>query len=150
MILKNKIQQEIKQALKAGNQQKLEVLRFLNAQIINKEIEQGKKALTDEQIIKLIDSQIKKAEESLEFFQKAKREELIKKAQGEIKILKSYLPTQLSEEELEKEIEQIIKENPDIAQPGPLIGISVKKLSGKADNKRISQLVMEKLKEAKI
>ncbi len=147
MTIKAKILEEIKQALKEQNKDKLEVLRFLNAQIQNEEINQGKKELTDEQVIKVILSQIKNLEEGIELFKKGGREELVEKNQKEMGILKTYLPEQLSDEELEKEIEQIVKENPNLPHPGALIGIAVKKLAGKADNKRISELILNKLKK---
>jgi uncharacterized protein YqeY len=147
MNLKQKVQQNITQALKAGETNKLEVLRFLNAQIQNEEINQARKELTDEQVIKLINNQVKKLEEGIELFKKGGREELVKKNEEEIKILKEYLPEQLSDEELEKEIDQIIKDNPNLPHPGALIGIAVKKLAGRADNKRISQLIISKLKK---
>lgn len=89
---------------------------------------------------------LKKLEESLSFFEKGNRKELVQKTKAELIILKTYLPKQLSDEELEKEINKIIKDNPNLPHPGALIGIAVKKLAGKADNKRISQLVMKKLK----
>lgn len=146
MSLRDKIQKDIAEALKKQEKQKLEVLRFLNAQIQNKEIEKGRKKLNDEEMIVLINGQIKKLEEGLVLFKKGKREDLVEKTKKEIEILQGYLPAQLSDEELEKEIEKIIKENPGVSQPGHLIGICVKTLAGKADNKKIAQLVMKKLK----
>ncbi|GAI27255.1 unnamed protein product [marine sediment metagenome] len=145
MNLKNKIQQDITQSLKQGEKGKLEALRYLNAQIQNKELEKGRKKLTDEEVIKLINGQLKKLEEGLSFFEKGERKELAQKTKNEITILKTYLPKQLSDEELEKEIEKIIKENLNLPHPGALIGIAVKKLAGKADNKRVSELVMKKV-----
>ena len=147
MKLQEKIKTDIKKALKAGNQAKLEILRFLNAQLYDKHVEKGKKELTDEEVLGVINGQLKKLEESLGFAKKGNREELIKKAEAEIKILKEYLPEQMSDEELEKEIDKIIEENPKVPHPGALIGIAVKKLSGKADNKRISGMVMRKVKK---
>ena len=147
MNLKNKIQQDITQALKKGEKEKLEVLRYLFAQIKDKELEKGRKELTDEEIVKLINGQIKKLEESLSFFEKGNRKELAQKTKGELIILKTYLPKQLSDEELEKEVDKIIKDNPDLPHPGALIGIAVKKLAGKADNKRISQLIVKNIKK---
>ena len=147
MNLKNKIQQDITQALKKGEKEKLEVLRYLFAQIKDKELEKRRKELTDEEIVKLINGQIKKLEESLSFFEKGNRKELAQKTKGELIILKTYLPKQLSDEELEKEVDKIIKDNPDLPHPGALIGIAVKKLAGKADNKRISQLIVKNIKK---
>lgn len=150
MNLNNKIQADITQALKAGESRKLEVLRFLNAQIKDQEINQGRKELTDEQIIKVINGQIKKLEEGIKLFKKGGREELAEKNLEEIEILKAYLPAQISDKELEKEIDQIIVDHPNPPHPGALIGIAVKKLAGKADNKRISQLVMKKAGKSRV
>lgn len=150
MNLRIKIQKDINEALKKKERPRVSVLRFLNAQIQNKEIDQGREQLTDKEIIELITNQIKKLKESLALFEKGKREDLIKKTKKEIEVLKAYLPRQLSDEELEKEVEKIIKENCQIFNPGALIGICVKALSGKADNKRIAQIVMKKVVKKRI
>lgn len=147
MNLRDRIQKDINEALKSKEEQKLSSLRFLNAQIQNKEIAQGRKELKDEEITELINNQIKKLEESLVLFEKGQREDLIKKTKTEIEILKAYLPKQLSDEKLEKEIEEIIKQSPSVPHPGALIGICVKALAGKADNKKIAQIVMKKVKK---
>jgi len=147
MNLRTKMQQDIIEAMKAKNQQKLEVLRFIFAQIKDEEIKQQRKELTDEEIVKLISNNIKKLAEANELYKKGNRQDLIDKNNQEIEVLKHYLPKQLSDEELEKEIEQIIKDNPDLVHPGVLIGIAVKKLAGKADNSRISKLILSKLKK---
>ena len=146
MTLRNKIQNDITLALKRQDKKKLEVLRFFNAQIKNKEIDKGRKALTDEEVIALLNNQIKKLKESLVFFTKGKREDLVVKTKEEIKILRVYLPEQLPDEDIELTVEKVIKDNPGISQPGPLIGLCVKALSGKADNKKIAQLVIKKIK----
>jgi uncharacterized protein YqeY len=147
MNLKQKIKKDINQALKKKKTDQLSFLRFLQSQINDQEIEQKRKELTDEQVIEIINNQIKKIEESLDLFKKGKRKDLASKAEQELAILQSYLPPQLSDQELEKEINQIIAENPALPHPGALIGIAVKKLAGKADNKRISQLIMQKTKK---
>ena len=146
MNLRNQIQQDINKALKKKEKQKLSILRFLNAQIQNKEIEKGRKKLADEEIIKLMRKQVKELKESLSFFEKGKREDLIKKTKTEIEILKTYLPQQLSDEQLEKEVEKIIKQNPSVPHQGTLIGICIKTLADQADNQRIAQIVAKKLK----
>lgn len=92
MSLRDKIQQDIDQALKKGEKQKLTVLRFLRAQIKDQEIAQERRELSDEEMIKLISKQIKKLKKSLPFFEKGKREDLIEKTKREIKILSLYLP----------------------------------------------------------
>lgn len=102
MGLKNKILADIRLALKRGEKEKLETLRFLIAQIYDRELEKGRKELTNEEVVILINGQIKKLEESLSFFEKGDRKELARKTKTEIIILKTYLPKQLSDEELGK------------------------------------------------
>ena len=144
-MLKTKIQKDIKQAMKSGKKNELEVLRFFFAQVKDKEIDGKVSDLKDEQVIKLINSQLKKTKSTLNIFKEQNRQEDIKKAELEIKILSSYLPEQISDEELEKKIDEIIKDNPNPKNPGMLIGICVKALSGKADNQKIAEIVKKKL-----
>lgn len=146
MNLKKKIEIDIFKALKENKKSELKVLRYLLSQIKDKEIEQKRKELTDSEIFNLINIHIKKLEEGIEFFQKANRKELVIQNEQEISILKKYLPKQLSEEKLSEEIEKIINENKNITSPKILIGLAIKKLQGKTDNKRISQMVLAKLK----
>ncbi|PIS09643.1 glutamyl-tRNA amidotransferase [Candidatus Beckwithbacteria bacterium CG10_big_fil_rev_8_21_14_0_10_34_10] len=147
MNLKEKINQDIILNLKAGNKEKLESLRFLMAQIKDKELEMGRKELDDEKIISLIKGLVKKNEESISFYKKANRQELIAKCDLDSKILKGYLPKMLSDEELEKEIKKLIISNPNINQPGPIIGMTIQKLGGKADSKKVSQIVLKHFKK---
>jgi hypothetical protein len=143
-MLRTKIQQDTIAAMKAQNKAKLEVLRYLSSQIKDEEINQGRKELTDEQIIKLINGHIKKLKETLEACEKSGRQDLVQKTKFEIETLSVYLPKQLSEKELEKEIDKIITANKNLPQ-GALIGLCVKTLAGKADNATIAQLVQQKL-----
>ncbi len=146
MSLRNQIQLDITQALKAGQVEKLGVLRFVNSQIKDEEIKSGRKELNDQAVVKIITGQAKKIKEGMGFFKKAGRQELVDKNTQEIAFLKTYLPAQLSDKQLAKEIDQLIQDNPNLPHPGALIGIAVKKLAGQADNKRVSQLVMEKMR----
>jgi len=143
-MLRNQIQQEIIKLLKSGEKEKAGVLRYLFSQIKDEEINAGRKELTDEQVIKLINNQVKKLKESLEAFQKGQREDLVKKTQFELDILNTYLPKQMPLQDLEKEVEKIIQQNPNLNNLGALIGICVKNMSGKADNSQIAQVVKEK------
>ena len=144
-MLKAKIQENIKQAMKSGEKDKLEVLRFFFAQIKDKEIEGKITELPDIEIVKLLNSQLKRTNDALSILKEQKRQEDIKKAEFEIKTLSLYLPEQMPQEELERKINEIIKQNPNPKNPGMLIGICVKALSGKADNQRIAEIVKKKL-----
>ena len=144
-MLKAKIQENIKQAMKSGEKNKLEVLRFFFAQIKDKEIEGKITELPDIEVVKLLNSQLKRTKDALSILKEQNRQEDIKKAEFEIKTLSSYLPEQMPQEELERKINEIIKQNPNPKNPGMLIGICVKALSGKADNQRIAEIVKKKL-----
>ncbi len=146
-MLKNKIQADTIAAMKKGEKEKLAVLRYLAAQIKNAEIEKGKSELPDEEIIKIITSQIKKLEETLALVSRAQRQDLRQKTLAEIEILSAYLPKQLSKEELLEAIKKIKAEHGEVQNAGALIGLAVKILRGKADNRRIAQTVQELFKE---
>jgi uncharacterized protein YqeY len=146
-MLKQQLQQDIIKALKRGEKTKLESLRYLVAQIKNAEIEKGKSELPDEEIIKIITSQIKKLEETLVLVNQAQRQDLRQKTLAEIETLSAYLPKQLSQEELLEAIKKIKAEHGEIQNAGALTGLAVKILRGKADNRRIAQTVQELFKE---
>lgn len=146
MDLKDQILLDITGALKKKETAKLSILRYLHAQIKDAEIEKRNQKLTDQEVINLINSQIKKLKESLVLFEQGQRQDLVDKTQTEIEILSSYLPKQISDEELDQEIEQISAANPNLPHPGALISLAVKKLAGQADNQRIAQAVNKRLK----
>ncbi len=146
MNLKDKIQEETKEALKVKNEKKVTALRFLMAQVKDEEIANQRRELSDEEIEKLISKQIKNLKESLELFEKGKRKDLIEKTKAEVKILQGYLPEQLSNKDLEREIEKIITQHSSVPHPGAMIGICVKALGSRADSKKIAQVVMKKIK----
>ena len=146
MTLKNNITNAANQALKAGQKEKTTTLRFLLAQIKNEEISKKHQELTDKEITKLINQQVKKLNESIQLFKQGQREDLIKKAKNEIKILSVYLPEQISDKELEEEIEKIILNNPNLPHPGAVIGLAVGSIGERASNQRIAQIIKKKLK----
>ena len=121
-------------------------MRYINSQIKYKEIELKRRQLNDKEVIEILISQLKKLDESLEMFNKGNRQDLIDKTNQEIEILKSYLPKQMSEEELEKKVVKLLAKHQEIKNPGQLIGLAVKELAGKADNKRIAEVVMTKIR----
>jgi len=147
MSLKEQIQKDITKALKAKKTEIVSTLRYLFAQIRDEEINQGRRQLKDKEIVKIIQQQLKKLNESLDSFKLASRQDLIDQAIKEIKVLKTYLPEQLSDAQLKAQIDKFIKENKDIKNPGQLIGKAIVKLGDKADNKKISELILTKAKK---
>lgn len=164
MSLKEKITQDLNNALKEKKEAELSVLRMLGAAITNKEKEKRFKAskmkpeigekdlikesqLTDEEIIDVISSEIKKRKEAAALFEQGKRQDLAQKEKKEAEILKAYLPEQLSEEEIRKLAEEAIektgaKEQKDM---GRVMAELMPRIKGKTDNTLVSKIVKELL-----
>jgi uncharacterized protein len=141
-MIKAKIQADLFAAMKSGDKPKVETLRFILAQIKNKEIEK-REDITDEETVNVLRKQIKELKESLEAFEKGNRADLAAENNAKIEITTSYLPAEISDEELLKEIERIKAANAELYQKSPkaLIGICIKELRSKADPSRITKLV---------
>jgi hypothetical protein len=137
MSLKDQLIQEMKNAMKAGDQLRLDVIRLLRAQIKNVEIDQGE--LDDAGVQKIVQQQIKQWKDALLDYKKGNRSDLVEETQQKIKILKSYLPQQLSDEELKAKIQQIQEETG--LEAGPLIGKVKQAVGNQAEGSRIAQLV---------
>ncbi len=144
MSLIDKINEDIKQALKAGEKEKLTVLRGLKSDLKYKQIEKGDD-LTDDDVIAVLSSVAKKRRESIEQFQKGGREDLVEKEKAELAVITSYLPEQLSEEQLRGLISQAITESgADSPQKiGLVMKLVMPKVKGKADGKLVNKLAME-------
>ena len=106
-FLKEKIDRDFKEALRNREQGRLSCLRMLKAAIKNRE-KDLRRELKEEEIISVISSLVKRGRDSIEEFKKGGREDLIQKEQEEINILYEYLPKQLSPEEIEEELKEII------------------------------------------
>ena len=161
MNLKNKIQDETKKALKSGEQVKRLVLNMLLTSIKNKEIEKRtklskenaandldkKSELTDDEIISVIFTEVKKRKEAIEAYQKGGREELAVKERDELEFLKTYLPEQMGEQEVREIVKQVISETgaKDIKEMAKVIGSVMAKVKGRADGSMVSQLAKEEL-----
>ena len=105
------INSDLKEAMKAKNAEEMSVLRMLIAAARNKEItlrDKGVAELTDEQALEVVASEVKKRRDSVEAYTAGDRQDLVDKENSEIKILEKYLPEQMTDEELEKIIEQVI------------------------------------------
>ncbi len=130
----------------AKNAGTLSVLRLLLASIHNKEIalRQGEPVeLTDEQIIEVIKSEIKKRKEAAELYGQGKRADLADKEKSELEILRKYLPAQLSELELEEIVKQVVGTMPEVSQKdfGKIMGQVMAKAKGKAEGGKVGEMV---------
>jgi len=144
MKLKNKIDIQIKESMLNKNKSRLIALRAIKSAILLSE-KSGEKADLDE--IKLLMKLIKQRKDSLKLYLEQNRQDLADKEQIEINIIEEFLPKQLSDEDLEKEIEIIIKEvrAESMKDMGKVMASANKKLSGKADSSRVAGLVKSKL-----
>jgi uncharacterized protein YqeY len=146
MGLEERLVEEMKQAMKSGDKLRLSAIRMIRSALKNKEIELRKK-LEDEEAAKVIQAMVRKSEESVEQFQKGGRTDLVDKEKKEIKIMKSFLPQPLSQEEILKIIDQSIQETQasSMKDIGKVMKSVMPKIGGKADGKLINQLVKERL-----
>ena len=144
--MKEKILIDLKNAMKNQNKDLLNVVRMVKGAIQMEEIK-VKHELNDEEVITIIAREIKTRKESIKEFEKGNRTDLIEKTQKEIEILSKYMPEQLSEEEIKKEIDKVFEEvNPtSISDMGKIMGKITPILKGKADLSLVNSIVREKL-----
>ena len=146
-MLRQKLQDDQVTALKAGEKTKLGILRFILAQIKNKEIDK-KSELNDDEVLIVLRKVIKELKESVEDFEKGGRKELAEDNKKQLEIASSYLPKEIGDEELKKEIEKVIKENQVVFDNNQkaIIGICMKQLKSKADPGRIMKTLQSIMK----
>jgi hypothetical protein len=149
--LGNKIKQDMIKALKEKDEAKVSTLRMLQASIQQKSIENRKEELKDDDILLVIKKQVKQIQDSIEAFTKGARNDLAEKEKKSLDILKEYLPPEASDEEIKKTVAGIIdklssEDKPDF---GEIMKSAMAALKGKADGRRVSQAVKEKLADNK-
>lgn len=141
-MLKDKIYRDQIDALKNHQSEKLTTLRYILAQIKNKEID-NKANLTDQEVTGVLRKIVNELNESIEAFKKGKREVLVSQHQKQLEVVSSYLPKEISDENLKKEIEKIVSENKELYEKNPksIIGVCMKELKSKADPARIMKIL---------
>lgn len=146
-MLEGKIGEDLKVSLKEGDKAGVSALRMLIAEIKNRKIEKITKSLDDADVIALVQKMIRQHKESIEQFRNGKREDLVKKETDEMAVLEKYLPAQMTERELDGIIAKVISElgASSAKDMGPVIKEVMKRTSGMADGKVISQKAKEKL-----
>jgi len=142
MSLKQQIQENIKNALKQKESEKLSVLRLLMDSIIKKEKELQKE-LEDQEILKLVMSAVKRGQDAVEQFKQGGRNDLAEKEQKEIDILKTYLPKQMDEQEIRLVVQKVIDSGAN--NIGAVMKQVMPEVQGKADGKLVTDIVKELL-----
>lgn len=146
MTLIERVDSDIKEALKAGDKERLVVLRGLKSDFKYRQIELGS-PLTDEQVIAVLSTAAKKRRESVDQFRAGGRADLADKEERELAIIQGYLPQQLTEERLRQIIAEAIAESgADSPQKmGLVMKVLMPKIKGQADGKLVNKLVTEML-----
>lgn len=151
MTLKEQIEKDLIEARKAKNELVVSTLGMLKAAVVNAEISAMRKAFSDEDVQKVIASEVKKHKDSIAEYEKGGRVDLASKEKQELEILAKYLPAELGEEELKKIVEEKIKElgAADPGDFGKVMGAVMKAAAGRASGDSVSRIVKEALEKTK-
>jgi len=149
-VLRDQINDALKEAMKAKEQRRISTLRLVNAALKNADIEargQGKEALGDDAILGLLQKMIKQRQESIELYEKGGRAELAQQEREEAEIISAYLPKQMSEAETEAAIAAAIAATgaASMKDMGKVIGVLRAKYAGQMDFGKVSGQVKAKL-----
>lgn len=147
MSLSDRLTNDMKQAMKNREKEKLTVIRTVKASLQNEAIKLGKNQLSEEEELTVLNRELKQRKDSLHEFDKANREDLVEKTRFEIEVVQEYMPEQLSEEELLYIIKQTIQEvnATSKADMGKVMGAIIPKVKGKADGGLVNRLVQQQL-----
>ena len=146
MSLKARIQEDVKNAMRAQERGRLAVLRLVSAAIKQKEVDE-RVELDDTQVLAVLEKMVKQRRESLEQYRKAKRSDLADQEQYELDIIQGYLPEPLGEDELARIISETINElgASSVRDMGSVMNALRDKVQGRADMKAVSQVVKNQL-----
>ncbi|HIC84870.1 MAG TPA: GatB/YqeY domain-containing protein [Desulfobacterales bacterium] len=141
MALNDRIVEDLKEAMRSRDQLKTSCLRMLKTSIKNRQIEKGRE-LSDDEILSVISSLVRKGKEAAQEYRKAGRQDLAEKEERELEVFYTYLPKQLSDEEIEQRLREIISQ---VSATGPkdlgkVMKIAMAKMAGQAEGKKVSQI----------
>lgn len=146
MSVFERLEDDLKTALKGGDKDRVSVIRMAKAAVKNREIEK-RDPLNDEEVCSVLMSLARRAKDSIEQFSKGGRQELADREERELAIIQAYLPQQLSADEIRGIVKDVI---PELGAAGPgdmgkVMRSVMSKVKGKADGKLVSELVKEAL-----
>lgn len=142
----DQLNQDMKDAMRNKDKQRLSVIRSVKASIQNESINKGEE-LTDDEILTILNREMKQRNESLQEFEQANRDDLVEKTKADIDILTEYMPSQLSDEDLQFVVNETIQEvgAQSKADMGKVMGAIMPKVKGRADGSKIKQIVEQSL-----
>jgi uncharacterized protein len=146
MSLLERLNQDMKQAMKNKEKDKLSVIRMIKASLQNEAIKLGEE-LSEDAELTVLSREVKQRKDSLHEFEKAGREDLVEKIRTELQYVEEYMPQQLSEEEISKIVEEAISEvgATSKAEMGKVMAAIMPKVKGKADGSLVNKLVQQHL-----
>ena len=146
MSLKEKINEDMKSAMRSKDVALLGTIRLVQAAIKQKEVDE-RILVDDRSIISIIEKMLKQRNDSIEAFKKANRIDLVDKEEFEVSVLKNYMPEQMNAEEVEKIIQEVIKKigASSMKEMGPVMAQAKEILSGKANMAEVSKIIKAKL-----
>ena len=148
MSLQDKVMSQMKDAMRAKDSNKLEALRAVKSAILLAQTDaSGKDGLNEEEELKLLQRLVKQRKESAAIYKEQGREDLAQPELDQAAVIEGFLPEQMSETEIEAEVDRIIAETGagGMQDMGKVMGVASKELAGKADGKTISMVVKRKL-----
>ncbi|MAF14255.1 MAG: hypothetical protein CMI53_05215 [Parcubacteria group bacterium] len=147
MEILKQLEEDFNQALKKKDELAILILRQIKTAVANVEISKNRDKITEDELIKLIRSEVKKRKEATELYKQGDRQELADKEQKEIDFLSKYLPAEMSEDVIKQKISEVVtKVNAQgPSDIGKVMGVVMKDLSGAADGNVVSKLVKEAL-----
>jgi hypothetical protein len=142
MHLKDRLQEDLKAAMKSGDIARRDAIRLIASAIKQEEVD-GQKTLSDDDAIALLMREAKKRRDSIEEAQRFGRTETVEKEQFELSLIESYLPQQLSREELEAEIRRAIEETgaKSAREMGNVMKVLMPRIKGRADGKLVNEML---------
>lgn len=147
MSLLERLNEDMKKAMKNREKERLSVIRMIKASLQNEALKLGKKELTEDEELTVLNREVKQRKDSLQEFEKAGRKDLVDKLFAEIKVLEKYLPQQLTPEELETIVKETIAQIGASSKKdvGKAMSAIMPKVKGRADGKLVNQLVQKHL-----
>lgn len=151
MTLKEKINNDLREAMKAQDVVLTETLRSIRAEILKMDKSGMNREMTPEEEIQLLNKQVKMRKEAIEMFEKAGRNDLVEREKKQLEIILRYLPEQISPSEAETIIDKIISSFQEVTQKdfGKIMGLAMKELKGKIDGKIVQDIVKSKIEPPK-
>lgn len=148
-MLKEKLQEDLKQAMLAKDETTVSTLRMVLSSLNYYEIQKGDAGYkaSDEDVMTVIQKDAKQHRDSIEQFSSGNRQDLVDKEARELRVLEKYLPEQMSEEEIKKLVDEAVSETgaSSLQDMGKVMGMLMQKTKGKADGSMVSKLLKERL-----